>query len=79
MSNLLTYLPLPELDRRNIRDWLNYPAGTVPSDKEVALISGERLKQAADQYFNDCCSYGKSSTSCTYDKLFGGSGKGGAT
>jgi hypothetical protein len=78
MSNLLGDLPkLTELDRTHIRLWFNGPAGgKTPSDDEIAFLDRAKLKQAAQEYFERWfTSYGKSpsssSTSCTYDKLFG--------
>jgi hypothetical protein len=79
MPNLLKILPkLTELDRRNIGLWLNNdPAGKTPSLDQIALLDRAKLKRAAQAYFERWfSSYGKSpsssSTSCTYDKLFGG-------
>jgi hypothetical protein len=56
--------------------WLNGPGGKTPSREEIALLGRAKLKQAAQEYFETWfTSYGKSpsssSTSCTYDKLFG--------
>ena len=87
MGNLLPDLPkLTELDIRHIGFWLNGPAGKTPSFEEIALLDKAKLKQAAQESFERWfISYGKSpsssSTSCTYDKLFGGgdNGKGGAS
>ena len=78
MPNLLEILPkLTELDMRHIGFWLNGPGGRTPSLDEIALLNKAKLKQAAQKYFERWfSSYGKSpsssSTSCTYDKLFGG-------
>jgi hypothetical protein len=78
MPNLLEYLPkLTELDIRHIGFWLNDPGGKTPTVAEVAFLDRAKLKQAAQEYFERWfTSYGKSpsssSTSCTYDKLFGG-------
>ena len=79
MPNLLEILPkLTELDKTHIGFWLNNdPAGKTPSLDEIALLDRAKLKWAAQEYFERWfSSYGKSpsssSTSCTYDKLFGG-------
>jgi hypothetical protein len=79
MSNMLKDLPkLTELDLRHIGCWLNGPEGRTPTPtrEEIALLGREKLRQAAQRYFETWfTSYGKSpsssSTSCTYDKLFG--------
>ena len=78
MSNLLGDVPkLTELDLRHIGCWLYGPGGRTPSREDIALLGREKLKQAAQEYFQTWfTSYGKSpsssSTSSTYDKLFGG-------
>jgi hypothetical protein len=75
MPNLLDTLPkLTELDRRHIGFWLNGPGGKTPSIAEVALLDRAKLKQAAQEYFDRYFASEKSwsSTSRTYDKLFGG-------
>jgi hypothetical protein len=78
MANMLGDLPkLKDLDLRHIGCWLNGPdGGKTPSREEIALHSREKIKQAAQEYFDRWfTSYGKSpsssSTNCTYDKLFG--------
>jgi len=82
MPNMLEDLPkLTELDLRHIGCWLNGPGGKTPSREEIALLGRAKLKQAAQKYFETWfTSYGKSpsssSTSCTYDKLFGGEVRG---
>ena len=79
MPNLLKILPkLTELDKTHIGFWLNNdPAGKTPSLDKIALLDRAKLKRAAQEYFERWfISYGRSpsssSTSCTYDKLFGG-------
>jgi hypothetical protein len=75
MSNLLDILPkLTELDRKHIGFWLNGPGGKTPSVDDVALLDRAKLKQAAQEYFDTYFVSEKSwsSTSRTYDKLFGG-------
>jgi hypothetical protein len=79
MPNLLGLLSkITELDRRHIGFWLNNdPAGKTPSIAEIALLDRAKLKRAAQEYFERWfISYGKSpsssSSSSTYDKLFGG-------
>jgi hypothetical protein len=77
MANMLGDMPrLTDLDMINIGCWLHGPGGKTPSWTEVAVSDKEKLKQAAQNYFKTWfISYGKSpsssSTSCTYDKLFG--------
>ena len=78
MANMLGDLPkLTDLDMTHIGCWLNGPGGKTPSREEIAFLSREKVKQAAQEYFETWfISYGKSpsssSTNCTYDKLFGG-------
>jgi hypothetical protein len=75
---MLEFLPeLTELNMTHIGCWLNGPGGRTPSREEIALLDRAKIKQAAQEYFERWfTSYGKSpsssSTSCTYDKLFGG-------
>jgi hypothetical protein len=74
MTNLFNDLPkLTKDDIKHIGFWLYGFGGKTPSVDEVALLDKAELKQAAQKYFDTYFSDKKSwsSTSFTYDKLFG--------